>query len=177
MEKNEQSLKKPRLGIGGHTTPNRGATDSWITPKYIVDALGSFDLDPCQCVPQPWPCAKNALTEQQNGLSCKWYGRVWLNPPYSEVWQWMEKLADHGRGTALVFARTETEGFVGQVWQRATCVMFLHGRLFFHKPDGSRAKGNSGGPSCLVAYGPEDAKKLRESKLTGSIVSWNNVTS
>lgn len=30
-------------GIGGHTSPNRGATDSWITPKHIIAALGPFD--------------------------------------------------------------------------------------------------------------------------------------
>ena len=156
-------------GIGGHTSPNKGATDSWITPKAIIDAIGPFDLDPCECIPQPWRCAEYAY--QRNGLGEPWFGRVWLNPPYSQVWDWMAALADHGRGTALTFARTETEGFVRQVWDRATAVMFLHGRLFFHKPDGSRAKGNSGGPSCLVAYGDDDAKRLRESGLSGSIVS------
>jgi hypothetical protein len=161
-------------GIGGHTSPNRGATDSWITPKNIIDALGPFNLDPCQCTPQPWACAENAFTVDQDGLSRTWYGRVWLNPPYSEAWKWMERLADHDRGTALIFARTETEGFVQQVWKRATAVMFLHGRLFFHKPDGSRAKGNSGGPSCLVAYGHEDARRLKTSGLAGSIVTWNS---
>lgn len=160
-------------GIGGHTTPNKGATDSWISPQKIVEALGPFDLDPCACSPQPWPCAARSFTIEDDGLSQLWSGRVWLNPPYSQVWRWMERLGDHGSGTALIFARTETEGFVEQVWSRATAVMFLHGRLFFHKPDGSRAKGNSGGPSYLVAYGESDALLLRQSGLAGSIVRWN----
>lgn len=159
-------------GIGGHTSPNRGATDSWITPRYIIDSLGEFDLDPCQCSPQPWPCAATAFTVEHDGLKQPWYGRVWLNPPYSQVWEWMKKLADHGHGTALIFARTETEGFVRQVWERATAVMFLHGRVFFHTPEGTRAKGNSGGPSCLVAYGEYDASYLRMSELSGTVVNW-----
>lgn len=160
------------MGIGSHTKPNKGLSDSWITPKEIIDALGPFDLDPCACTPQPWKCANNWLTIDDNGLNYDWteFDRVWLNPPYSQAWQWMERLADHGRGTALIFAQTEVKGFVEQVWNRADAVMFLHGRLFFHHPDGSRATGNSGGPSCLVAYGDHDVKRLRESGLAGTIV-------
>ncbi len=163
--------KRCIMGIGSHTKPNKGISDSWITPKLIIDALGEFDLDPCQCAQQPWPCAKNHYTIEDDGLSSNWNGRVWLNPPYSQAWQWMERLASHGKGTALIFARTEVLGFVNQVWKRADAIMFLHGRLFFHHPDGRRAKGNSGGPSCLIAYGDYDAKQLRDSGLDGTIVS------
>lgn len=161
-------------GIGGHTKPNAGATDSWITPKNIIDALGPFDLDPCQCTPQPWPCAKNAYTIADDGLNKDWYGRVWLNPPYSNVWDWMEKLANHGNGIALIFARTETEGFGEFVWRRATSILFLKQRLFFHKPDGSRAKGNSGGPSCLVAYGVQNSMRIHRCGLLGAwMTEWD----
>lgn len=163
--------KQIAMGIGSHTKPNKGLSDSWITPKIIIDSLGPFDLDPCQCTPQPWPCAASSFTIEDDGLYREWNGRVWLNPPYSEAWKWMERLANHGRGTALIFARTEVEGFVNQVWNRANAVMFLHGRLFFHHPDGRRAKGNSGGPSCLVAYGNDDANLLRQSGLDGTVVS------
>ena len=36
-------------------------------------------------------------------------------------------------GIALIFARTETEGFVREVWGKADAVLFLHGRLNFHR--------------------------------------------
>jgi hypothetical protein len=98
-------------GIGGHTSPNKGMTDSWITPKEIIQALGPFDLDPCECIEQPWKCATYSYTILEDGLPQAWDGRVWLNPPYSQVWDWIQKLAEHGTGTALIFARTETEGF------------------------------------------------------------------
>lgn len=158
-------------GIGSHTSPNNGATDSWITPKEIIDDLGPFDLDPCQCIPQPWPCASKAFTIDDDGLTQPWVGRVWLNPPYgSATGLWLAKLAEHGEGTALIFARTETEMFVREVWNRARAVLFIHGRLYFHHPDGTKAKGNSGGPSVLVAYGEYDAERLCGSNIAGSYV-------
>jgi hypothetical protein len=35
------------MSIGKHERPNKGATDIWLTPLEIIDALGPFDLDPC----------------------------------------------------------------------------------------------------------------------------------
>src|SRR5208337_2089549 len=34
------------LGISGHEPPYRGRTEEWLTPRFILDALGPFDLDP-----------------------------------------------------------------------------------------------------------------------------------
>ena len=161
------------MGIGSHTLPNSGATDSWITPREIIDALGPFDLDPCACEPQPWPCATRQFTFSDNGLLKDWTGsRVWLNPPYgAATGKWLSRLAEHGCGTSLIFARTETEMFVQQVWKRATGLLFLYGRLFFHYPDGRRAAGNSGGPSVLVAYGASDAERLRTGGIPGAYMT------
>ena len=55
-------------------------------------------------------------------------------------------------------------------WGRATSMYFLKGRLHFHFVDGSRAKFNSGAPSVLIAYGPEDSERLRTSLLPGQFV-------
>lgn len=55
-------------------------------------------------------------------------------------------------------------------WGKATAVRFLHGRLHFHYPDGTRAPANSGAPSVLVAYGERAAEKLRLSALSGTYV-------
>lgn len=79
-------------------------------------------------------------------------------------------MAEHGRGTLLIFARTETEAFHEFVWQRADALLFLRGRLHFHRPDGSRAAANAGAPSVLCAYGGEDAQRLAECDLAGRIV-------
>ena len=36
-------------------TKNNG---EWLTPPYVLDALGEFDLDPCSPVVRPWDTAK-----------------------------------------------------------------------------------------------------------------------
>jgi hypothetical protein len=147
-------------------------SDIWLTPPHILEALGEFDLDPCGAPEDAfWRTAENVYTLPTDGLAEPWFGRVWLNPPYSrEAVKWLRKLADHGAGTALVFARTETAWFVETVWKRASAVLFLHGRLHFHHPDGTRAKANAGAPSCLVAYGARDAEILSNTSLDGTFV-------
>lgn len=160
-----------RGAMSRHENANTG-TDTWLTPRHIIDALGTFDLDPCAAPdPERWPTARTHYTYRDDGLTHDWTGRVWLNPPYSQAWQWVHRLAEHGEGTALVFARTETAGFALHVWQRASAILFLHGRLTFHHADGSRAVGNAGAPSCLVAYGIEDALALAASGIPGSLVT------
>lgn len=156
--------------IAGIHTPSP-ATHDWITPKHIIDALGEFDLDPCQSPTQPWLCARTGYVWPQDGLQEPWQGRVWCNPPYSvHAALWLAKLAQHGRGTALIFARTETAMFFEHVWSKASAILFLEGRLHFHYPDGTRAKANSGGPSCLIAYGVRDAMILETCGLAGALV-------
>jgi len=154
--------------MGSHHS-TRAQTTTWLTPPHILEALGPFDLDPCGAT--NWPTASRHIVLPDDGLSAEWHGRVWLNPPYgNEAWAWLDRLASHGRGTALIFARTETAGFVEQVWNKASGLLFLHGRLHFHYPDGSRAAANSGAPSVLVAYGRSDAEILRTCGLSGAFV-------
>lgn len=160
-----------KRGIAGIHSAKAGTT-TWLTPPDLPNILGPFDLDPCAAPdPKPWPTAQEHYTwPRQDGLLLPWHGRVWLNPPYGkELAVWLRKLAQHGRGTSLIFARTDTDAFMSYVFREADAVMFVHGRLHFHYPDGTRAKQNSGGPSVLVAYGAEDAEKLLEAELSGAI--------
>jgi hypothetical protein len=166
------TLKGQKAGIGSHTKPNRGDTVIWLTPKELLVALGDFDLDPCAAPsPRPWDVAKRHCELPEDGLLIPWAGRIFLNPPYDRnIDRWMKKMALHRNGIALLFARTETAFFQTWIWPYADSVLFLDGRLYFHYPDGSRAKGNSGGPSVLVAYSPADTKTLEESGLRGALV-------
>jgi len=134
-------------GITSHETPNKGATDVWLTPLNIIQKLGPFDLDPCG--EAHWPTANQIYTEQ--GLEREWFGRVWLNPPYSEVDIWLDKLAQHGNGVALVFARTETK-WAQKAMKKASSGFFPAGRFKCHMRDGS-TKGNAGAPSMFLAFG------------------------
>lgn len=163
--------------MGSHHS-HRPKTTTWLTPPEIIDGLGgwrSFALDPCGYMAprgdaRPWRTACATYYPPINGLSSPWRGRVWLNPPYTteEIGPWLRRLADHGQGTALIFARTETEAFFSQVWERATGLLWLKGRLHFHYPDGRRAKANAGAPSVLVSYGFADQEILADCGLPGA---------
>lgn len=157
--------------MGGHQSAAAKST-TWLTPPPIISALGgaeSFDLDPCGF--PGWATARHLICTPDDGLAADWFGRVYLNPPYTsgEIGDWLGKLADHGRGAALIFARTETEAFQSQVFDRASGVLWLAGRLHFHRPDGTRAKANAGAPSVLVAYGQDDLDRLAASGLPGNL--------
>lgn len=168
-----------KRGMGSHQRPIEGERDEWLTPPAIIADLGPFDLDPCAATVPPWPTAKRMISLPADGLAEEWHGRVWLNPPYGrETWRWMERLAEHGDGIALTFARTETAGFFAQVWARADALLFVKGRLSFYRPGGELAHSNSGAPSVLIAYGMAAMRRLEQSSIPGAFVSdWrvNNV--
>lgn len=157
--------------IGGHHS-SRMKSDTWLTPPWILDALGSFDLDPC-AAPEPRlrDTAARHITRPDDGLAHTWAGRVWLNPPYSrQAVLWLDRLAEHNHGTALIFARTETSWFVNHIWARASALLFLHGRVRFLLADGTPYHDNAGAPSVLVAYGSYDAEVLATCGLAGTFV-------
>lgn len=159
-------------GIGSHHSARR-LTDEWLTPPDLLARLGPFDLDPCSPVERPWDTAGRHLSVADDGLALPWNGRVWLNPPYSEVDPWMQKMAAHGHGTALLFARTETKCWERHIWPHASAVLFLFGRLTFYRGDGTRSRAghNSGGPSVLIAYGRADAAAMARAGLAGAMTS------
>lgn len=154
---------------GHHQVENRETR--WLTPKYIPEALGEFDLDPCGA--PGWELAKTTylLENGDDGLRDPWFGLVWVNPPYGrEAEPFMQRMGDHGHGTALIFAHVETKMFHDLIWDRATSILFLKGRLNFLDADGIKGRANAGAPSCLVAYGAEDTRALAYSGLPGRLV-------
>lgn len=178
------------MSIGGHHRPRSrpltwscGGTDEWLTPPELIHALGPFDLDPCAPPPErrPWPTAARHYASHQDGLQLPWTGRVWLNPPYGKALDvWMERMAAHGRGTALIFARTETQAFQRWIWPICSALLFLDGRLNFYRvtksrngeggePVAAQHPKNAGAPSVLVAYGDQDAEILRQAPQGGPL--------
>lgn len=161
-------------GMVGHELAGKGATDVWLTPKPIIDALGPFDLDPCAATDRPWDTAADHYTIEDDGLSKQWEGLVWCNPPYSAVGLWLHRLSAHrDGGIALIFARTETRTFHEMVWQRADAVLFPRGRITFLHADGTKHRasgsGNAGAPSVFVAYGHRAMTRLLDAHSDGKI--------
>ena len=149
---------------------------TWLTPPHIVEALGPFDLDPC-CPPKmPWRTAEQMVCRPDDGLAVDWTGkRVWLNPPYGrEAVPFLRKMSEHegGGGVALIFARTDTSAWQTLIFPVAYGVLFLRGRLRFHKADGTQGE-TATAPSALVAYSAKDFACLRESGLNGALITLN----
>ena len=138
----------------------------WFTPRYILDALGNdFDLDPCS--PGAGLSHVNArrhITKEQDGLVTPWSPDefAFVNPPYgAATGPFLEKLASHNNGIALVFNRTDTKWFQAHAAQ-PSAVCFIASRVRFHR--GDRTITPPGGPgtgSMLLGFGNEAARRIR----------------
>lgn len=145
-------------------------TVEWLTPPILVKKLGEFDLDPCSPENPPFTHAKVNFTIKDNGLEKKWFGRVYMNPPYGKgMEKWLEKLKIHGNGIALIFARTETKTFFKHIWDDADALLFVKGRIKFFNLEGKQV-GTPGSPSVFIAYGSNNAEALKNSKIEGKLI-------
>ena len=128
-------------------------SDDYWTPAWIFERLGlEFDLD-VACPPDgpPHTPAKAWYTQQTNGLTSPWFGRVWMNPPYSSTGKWANKFIAHRNGVCLV-PFTKAYWFE-ELWNTADALAlppihmkFDQGAIFM--------------PVVLAAYGEENAQAL-----------------
>lgn len=144
------------------------------TPSYIFAGIPlSFDLDPASPLSGPVTPARCHHTPVQGGLAQPWFGMVWLNPPCNrwEIGRWIAKLAEHGRGVALVYARTDTAWF-------QDCppdgLLLLRGRVRFVERKGSRTVSGAS-PSMLMAYDEEAVEGLAGATLKGRFYNSSRV--
>lgn len=121
--------------------------DSWGTPpEWIALAravMGDIDLDPASNRDaQKVVVAKKYFTKDDDGLTKKWGGRVWMNPPYSQplVTQFAEKLVaeiesgEVDQACVLVNNATDTK-FLQLMLSRCSAALFPRGRVPFLVPE------------------------------------------
>ena len=92
--------KKQLMTDGGDSTDDMSLftsseTDEWATPpdflRPLAEAVGGFDLDAAAGAEES-PIAEYVYTEDDDGLAQSWFGTVWVNPPYSDMKKWTEKV-------------------------------------------------------------------------------------
>jgi hypothetical protein len=147
-----------------YNTAPKGTSDEHYTPKEIFDALRIvFDMDVAapiggsSCVP-----AKSSLDKEMDGLKVSWLGNVWMNPPYSNPKDWVEKFLDHRQGIALL---PITRGkWWDRMWNESEAILPTKYNLSFIRPDGMKAK-----PivfrTALYAIGESNVTALKMSGL------------
>ena len=157
---------------------NPGGTTSattYLTPKWITDALGPFDMDVAASKVRPWDIGKVCLIGEHAGGACglktPWKGFVWCNPPYSLHQgenKFMQKMANHNNGIALVNVKPATALWQDIIFPHAAAILFLRKRVTFLTTSGE-STGGTFGNQCLVAFGPRALKKLNNLSQHGHI--------
>lgn len=113
--------------------------NDWETPpdifKRLVMEFGGFDLDPAANSSNKM--CNRYFDKSDDGLKKPWWGRIYLNPPYSECGKWTAKaLKEIKRGaTTLVVALlpvdTSTKAFHDHILGKAE-IRFLSKRLKYY---------------------------------------------
>jgi DNA N-6-adenine-methyltransferase Dam len=147
-----------------------GASDDWMTPKYIFDALGvEFDADMAAPVVKPRhvPCPRWYFTR---ALSFDWSteGFIWLNPPFggrNGILPWLKKFVEHGDGIALTPDRTSAPWFQWAA-PKMERILFVSPKIKFERPDGSVGR-SPGCGTALMSIGTRGNAALTRAGLTG----------
>ena len=115
------------------------ANDELYTPKWIFNSLGvQFDLDVCAPIKGPLHTPTKAwFSELDDGLTKDWFGRIWMNPPYSKPQPWIDKWLDHKDGFALV-PFSKSAWFI-QLWNSPAKVVPLPVNVKFIDSNGKPA--------------------------------------
>ena len=147
----------------GHDLIDNGTSDDYYTPPFIFEALNvQFDMDvaaPPNGV--PWIPAKRSLTIIDDGLTTPWVGRVWCNPPYSNVTPWAKKLIAHNNGIALV--QVSKSDWFHLIWSACSGALVLPKNIKFVRATGQKAEIFM--PVILFALGESNREVLVNSGL------------
>ena len=119
------------------TTP-----DDFYTNEAIISAarevMGKIDLDPASHpVANRVVQATSFFTVTDNGLTKRWSGRVWLNPPFSQWSEWVPKvLSEWGSGRipemcVLAATRTLSAQYFAPLLCGCNAMCITNGRIKF----------------------------------------------
>lgn len=163
----EAGAKAPSY-VNGPPPPNR---DTWCTPKWITEAIGKFDLDPCSNERSHVEATTAYQLERgQDGLAhmnAPNSGtramkrpfpdvRVFINPPYSDVTPWIEGYA-HTRFCFLLKFDPSTKWFAALLEHTELVLLPRGTRVEFEPPPGVETTGSNPFPHALFYARAVDA--------------------
>lgn len=128
------------------TNHNDSDGDEWYTPDEYLESvrkvLGKIDLDPATTtIAQEIVQAGKFYAKDDDGLTKRWFGNVWLNPPYS--YPLVEQFTAHAikqydKGnikSAIILTNNCTDAAWFQSLLERFPVCFTRGRISFWQPN------------------------------------------
>lgn len=177
--------------------PSSLKSNEWYTPLRYVEAvkevLGDIDLDPASSAEANETVgAALYFDKEDNGLKYPWYGRVFLNPPYSlegaargmepgrikksVMGIWIDKLieeyqAGHVTQAILLSKADPKQLWFQPLWDYPIC--FVRSRLLFNRPGLPPEKHQFG--NVFVYLGADQDKFLQTFTQFGPVVTPDGV--
>lgn len=164
-EAQRESIKAP------HVSHNSGNNEWYTPPEYIAAArevVGEIDLDPASSeIANSVIKARRFYSIDDDGLSKKWRGRVWMNPPYAAglIDQFTSKLCKHVAAgditEAIVLVNNATEAaWFEEMADTAETVMFTFSRVKFLDSD-LNPRGTPLQGQAILYFGPNYKKFIK----------------
>jgi ParB family chromosome partitioning protein len=131
-----------------HVAHNSGENE-WYTPSTYIESaravLGVIDCDPASCeLANRTVQASSYYTKETDGLSKRWFGNVWMNPPYAQplMSQFAEAVSskfDAGEiAAAIVLVNNATEtAWFQRMLQSCSAACLVKSRIKFLGPNGN----------------------------------------
>jgi len=151
--------------------------NDWYTPEFwlkpVWNTLGNIDLDPASSLKANETVkANNIFTIEDNGLTKDWYGKVFLNPPFSSplLANFLKKAVkeyESGRvEEMIVLTNSGTDTQWSKVITDKSTIAFTIGRISFVRPNGNSVGSTSRGQ--MYSYlGPNKQKFIDEFRKIG----------
>lgn len=138
--------------------------DAWVTPRWITEAIGPWDLDPATNSRSTINAARTFMLERgEDGIAmARFIGRntrVWINPPYSRgmVIKFVRAYR-HTNFCFLVRLDFSTEWFAEIEPYVGLILVPRNQRIQFDAPPGAKAS-STPFPHGLLFHRPQDATR------------------
>jgi phage N-6-adenine-methyltransferase len=131
--------------------------NEWYTPDIYLDAVrelfgGEIELDAASSdAAQKIVRAKHHFTKVDDAMSKEWWGKVWLNPPYSQpdIAHFVSKLVGEVFNGNVKEAVLLTHNYTDTAWfheaaSAASAICFTRGRVKFYNAAGEVAAPTQG---------------------------------
>jgi phage N-6-adenine-methyltransferase len=136
--------------------------DEWYTPDYLIksarNVMEKIDLDPASTeIANKCVDAEFFMTKEKGCLDKKWFGNVWLNPPFSAplISQFakavVEKRSEYNQAIILCAIPSDAD-YLHSMFDICDCVCIFKGRVNFFNPEGEKGYGIPG--VMALYFGP-----------------------